>query len=134
MAAANTVVVVEDDDLMSRAIQRLLTAHGFAARCFSSAEAFLDRGIHNNAICMLLDIRLGGMSGVELQRNLRASGCRLPVVFVTAFDSESTRREALEAGCSAYLPKPFSASALIDAIAAAANLPRADYGKRQTCD
>jgi FixJ family two-component response regulator len=134
MAAAKTVVVVEDDDLMLRAMQRLLLAHGFAARCYSSAEAFLDLGVHSNAICMLLDIRLGGMSGVELQRSLRTSGSTLPVVFVTAFDSESVRREALEAGCAAYLTKPFSASALIEAIVTAANLPHADHGRRDARD
>lgn len=131
-AAQKKILIVEDDSLMAKALERLLRAHGFAVRCFSSAEALLDLGADNDATCLLIDIRLGGMSGVELRRGLHASGSTLPVIFITAFDSESTHREALEAGCSAYLSKPFSASALIDAIAAASTLPAHRRDARNT--
>jgi FixJ family two-component response regulator len=121
--AKSRIIVIEDDSLMQRAIERLLLAHGFTVDCFSSAEAFLEHGAGSDAACLLLDIRLGGMSGVELRRGLHASGSTLPVIFITAFDSETTRHEALEAGCAAYLLKPFSASVLIDAIGTASGSP-----------
>jgi FixJ family two-component response regulator len=125
-AAPGKIIVVEDDALMARALERLLRAHGFAVRSFSSAEAYLALGADSDTICLLVDIRLAGISGVELRRGLLTAGSNVPVIFITAFDSESTHREALEVGYSAYLLKPFSASALIDAITTACGLPKAD--------
>lgn len=110
---------------MSRALERLLKAHGFSVRCFPSAEEFLALAGNCDAACLVLDIRLGGRSGLELRRDLRACGSTIPVIFITAFDSESMHRDALEAGCSAYLMKPFEASALIDAITVATGSPPA---------
>jgi FixJ family two-component response regulator len=110
------VVVVDDDPSMLRGVKRLLTAKGFDTRVFPSAEAFLASSIRHGADCLVLDIHLGGMSGIELRRRLADSGCMVPVIFMTAFDDESTRREALAAGCVAYLHKPFPADLLIGAI------------------
>jgi FixJ family two-component response regulator len=114
------VAVVDDDPSMLRAAENLLDAHGFATETFASAEEFLNRGAATQVDCLLLDIYLGGMSGVELRRQLKASGSTLPVIFMTAHDDEATHRQALKAGCVAYLRKPFQARQLIDAIGKAA--------------
>ena len=110
------VVVVDDDPSMLKGVQRLLTAKGFDTAVFTSAEALLDSPARHGAACFVLDIHLGGMSGIELRRRLTASGCTVPVIFMTAFDDEATRREALAAGSIAYLNKPFPAHLLISAI------------------
>jgi FixJ family two-component response regulator len=110
------VAIVDDDPSMLRATETLLDAHGFATEAFASAEEFLGRGNPTRVDCLLLDIHLGGMSGIELRHQLRASGCTLPVIFMTALDDEAIRGHALKAGCVAYLRKPFPARQLIHAI------------------
>jgi len=109
-------VVVDDDPGMLKAVQRLLTAKGYDTAGFPSAEAFLECSTRHEVTCLVLDVHLGGMSGVELQRQLAVSGCTAPVIFMTAFDDEATRNVAMAAGCIAYLHKPFLAHLLIDAI------------------
>jgi FixJ family two-component response regulator len=111
---------VDDDAGMLKGIERLLGAYGFATKTFASAEAFLNLDAAAPVDCLLLDIHLGGMSGLELQRQLAASGRKLPVIFMTAFDDEATRMEAQSAGCVAFLHKPFVANLLIGAIELAA--------------
>lgn len=110
------VAIVDDDPSMLRATENLLDAHGVATEVFASAEEFLDRGATTQVDCLLLDIHLGGVSGIELRHQLKASGCALPVIFMTALDDEATRALALAAGCVAYLRKPFEGCQLIDAI------------------
>jgi len=114
------VAVVEDNPSMLKGLQRLLSARGLAPEVFASAEAFLASSAPARAACLVLDVQLAGMSGLELQRRLAASGSKLPIIFVTAFDNETTRMRAIEAGCLAYLRKPFSAQLLFDAIDKAA--------------
>ncbi len=114
------LAVVDDDPSMLRAVDDLLDAHGFATQAFASAEEFLNRGAATQVDCLLLDIHLGGMSGIELRRQLKASGSTLPVIFMTALDDDATCGEALRAGCIACLHKPFTARQLIDAIDSAA--------------
>ena len=87
---------------------------------FASAELFLDDMASSEADCLILDIHLGGISGFDLKRQLTASGSNLPVIFMTAVDTEITRQEAFDVGCVAYLKKPFLAKLLIDAINAVA--------------
>lgn len=111
------VAVVDDDSSMRIGLERLLQARGFGTEAFASAEAFL--AAPSAADCLLLDIHLGGMGGFELRRRLSSAGSRLPVIFMTAFDDESTRREAASLGCVAYLRKPFAGQLLMEAIAAA---------------
>jgi FixJ family two-component response regulator len=110
------IAVVDDDASMLKGIERLLGAYGFATKVFASAEAFLDRNAAADVDCLLVDIHLGGMSGIELRHHLTASGCKLPVIFMTAFDDEATRMQAQSAGCIAFLHKPFTADLLIGAI------------------
>ncbi len=115
------VAVVEDEANMMKGIERLLKAHGFVTKSYASAEAYLDRAAASRAGCLVVDIHLGGMTGIELRHRLTASGSQLAVIFMTAVDSEETQREAIAAGCLAYLRKPFPANLLIDAIARAAS-------------
>ncbi len=114
------VGVVENDPGFLQALKRLLTAHGFVVRPYVSAEAFLDSATRNEVTCLVLDIHLDGISGIQLRRHLAAAGCTTPVIFMTASDSTKTRQEAADAGCVACLLKPFPASSLIDAIDQAA--------------
>lgn len=110
------VVVVDDDASMRTSIERLLQAQGYATVAFSSAEEFLRSGAVDGVIGLVLDIHLGGISGIELRRRLAAAGSTTPVVFITAFDDEKTRQAALAAGCVDYLRKPFDAGRLMGAL------------------
>jgi FixJ family two-component response regulator len=111
-----TIAVVEDDPSMLQGLNRLLLAHGYRVEKFTSAESFLGDVARCEAKCLLVDIHLGGMSGIDLKRRLASSGSDTPVIFMTAIDNEATRQEAFNAGCVAYLRKPFLAKLLIDAI------------------
>jgi FixJ family two-component response regulator len=112
-----TIAIVDDNAAVLKGIERLLNAHGFATKGFSSAESFLASRPTGGIDCVLLDIHLGGMSGIALRRELSASGSTIPVIFMTAFDDHATRLQAQAAGCVAYLRKPFAGRLLIDAIA-----------------
>ena len=110
-----TVGVVEDDTDFRRALQRLLTVRGYAVKPYSSGEALLEDP-HRELSCIIIDINLGGMTGIELQQQLTASGSAIPVIFMTAFDSSLVKQQAISAGCVSYLLKPFSALQLFEAI------------------
>ena len=124
MRTQRNIVVVDDDSSILRAIENLLDANGFATELFASAEEFLDRRAATQVDCLLLDINLSVMSGIELQRQLAACGSKLPVIFMTGLDDEAIRREALMAGGVACLRKPFTVRQLIDAIERAGLLDR----------
>ena len=115
------VAVVDDDPGMRDALVRLLASYGFQPAAYESAEAFWECDDGRNASCVVLDINMRGMSGIELRHRLRKRDARLPVIFMTADDHESTRIAAKAAGCVAYLRKPFSAEKLIAAIKKAAS-------------
>ncbi len=110
------VAIVDDDPSMLRATKDLLDAQGFVTAVFPSAEEFLASKLGPEADYLLLDIHLTGMSGIELQRRLKASHSDVPVIFMTALDDEAVRRQALEIGCVDCLRKPFPARQLFDAI------------------
>jgi FixJ family two-component response regulator len=101
---------------MLQALTRLLKAKDFDVRAFSSAYAFLEGDAASEADCLVLDVGLIGMSGVELVHRMNADGSAVPVIFITGLNTEELRSEAMKAGCVAYLLKPFSASRLLDAI------------------
>ena len=111
------VIVVDDNPGFLKSVTRLLTVHGFATRAFNSAEAMLESDGARGATCLLLDIHLGGMSGIELQHRLAASGSSYPIIFMTAIDDEAIRKEAIDGGCMAYLRTPFAPHLFLDAIA-----------------
>ena len=115
-ATLRTVAIVEDDAAMRKSLERLLQANGYETVAFASAEEFLQSPVVDGAFGLVLDIHLGGMSGIELRRRMSAAKSTLPVVFITAYDDEATWREALAAGCVDYLRKPFDASRLTEAL------------------
>jgi len=110
------VFVVEDDPGMLKGLDRLLKVHGFSSRLFESVDDFNSRAKLQEAMCLVLDVNLNGESGIELSRQLAICGISIPVIFITANDSDSTRKAAMEVGCVAYLAKPFPAKSLMDAI------------------
>jgi FixJ family two-component response regulator len=116
MGAGGRVLVVEDDDGMREAIETLLDAAGFETSAFASAEALLAGGAVEGARCVISDIKLPAMSGLELLTALRACGGWPPVIMITAHDAPSVRFEAERLGAAAYLAKPFIGSALLAAI------------------
>jgi FixJ family two-component response regulator len=116
MPSVPLVCVVDDDASILRALQRLLRSGNYAVRTFTSAEAFLASEYRPLAGCLVLDVHLGGLSGIELQEHLAASGTQTPVVFITAHDDALTRERAHRAGAIDYLRKPFDDVALLDAV------------------
>lgn len=115
-SSPRTVAIVEDDPSMRRSIERLLNANGLETEGYDSAETFLARDTAGAIGCLVLDIHLGNMSGIQLRLRLRDSHAVLPVVFITAVDDEGLEAEARDAGCVAYLHKPFAAKLLLAAI------------------
>ncbi len=113
------ISVVDDDVSVREAIRGLLRSAGFDAEVFASAEQFLTSGRLNGTTCLVLDVRMPGMSGIELQERLIASGHLIPIVFITAHADEDERARALDRGAVDCLQKPFSDDALLDAIAKA---------------
>ena len=117
--SSHLVAVVDDDASVRRALQRLLQSAEFRVIAYSSAAEFLATGVSSVPDCVILDIHLGGMSGLELLSQLRGSGYSLPVVIITAHDDPQTRVAAAQAGCTAYLRKPLDAKVLLEEVAAA---------------
>jgi FixJ family two-component response regulator len=116
---AKIVAIVDDDDLMRSALQGLLKAAGLLARTFASAEEFLMSGYQYDTACLITDIRMPGMSGLELQAQLNADHCRIPTIFITAHGDEKMRMQALRAGATEFLAKPFDDEALLESVRAA---------------
>ncbi len=113
------VAIVDDDDLMRSALQGLLKSAGFPAQAFASAEEFLESGQQNEVGCLVADIRMPGMSGLELQAKLNADHCRIPTIFITAHGDARLRMQALRAGAVEFMAKPFDDEVLLDNIRAA---------------
>ena len=113
------VAVVDDDASVRRALTRLLQSAGIRALTYASATEFLDAGLSSAPECLILDIHLGGMSGLELLSRLRESGHNLPVLIITAHDDAQAREAAARGGCAAYLCKPLDAKVLLEEIATA---------------
>jgi FixJ family two-component response regulator len=111
-----TVFVVDDDESVRKALKRLLRAHGYKVLTFDSAEDFLLSGAVRTGGCILLDIRLPGMSGLELYEKLAPSGAIHPVIFMTAHDNPQQQEWAAKTDAVAYLRKPFDQQSLFDAI------------------
>jgi FixJ family two-component response regulator len=113
------IAVVEDDASMLRSIQRLLAIEGFSVEAYESAEAFLGRNSSSRVDCIVLDIQLPKMSGLELRGRLTAMSSNLPIIFITAIEDEAIQKAATQLGCIAYLRKPFPPETLIAAISEA---------------
>jgi FixJ family two-component response regulator len=116
MAESPLIAIVDDDASICDALTSLLRAVGWRAVGFTSAEAFLQSGQVHTTACLLLDVRLPGGSGLELQQQLRSSQARIPIIFITAHGNEAMRAQALQAGAVAFFAKPFNDTALLEAI------------------
>src|SRR5712664_4491719 len=113
------VSIVDDDDLMRSALQGLLKAVGLPARAFASAEEFLESGQQHDTACLIADIRMSGMSGLELQAKLNAERLWIPTIFITAHGDERMRMQALRSGAVEFLAKPFDDEVLLESVRAA---------------
>src|SRR5580658_9946712 len=113
------VAIVDDDELMRTALQGMLKSAGLAAQPFASAEEFLRSGQQHNTACLITDIRMPGMSGLELQAQLNADHCRIPTIFITAHGDAKMRMQAMRAGAVEFLAKPFDDEALLESVRAA---------------
>jgi FixJ family two-component response regulator len=116
---AKMVAIVDDDDQMRIALQGLLKSAGLLAQSFASAEEFLRSGHQNDTACLITDIRMPGMSGLELQAQLNADRCRIPTIFITAHGDVRMRMQAMRAGAVEFLAKPFDDEALLESVRAA---------------
>jgi FixJ family two-component response regulator len=110
------VAIVDDDESVQRALQDLIESDGLSALCFGSAEQFLDSEARNRAACMITDIRMPGMSGLELQAKLKAERCRIPIIFITAHGDAEVRIHAMREGAVEFLSKPFDDAVLLEII------------------
>jgi FixJ family two-component response regulator len=116
MAESPLIAIVDDEEAICDALTSLLRSVGWRAEGFTSAEAFLQSGQVHTTACLLLDVRLPGGSGLELQQQLRSSQARIPIIFITAHGNEAMRAQALQAGAVAFFAKPFNDTALLEAI------------------
>ncbi|MCI0627678.1 MAG: response regulator [Acidobacteria bacterium] len=113
------VSVVDDDESVRESLPDLVREFGFAARAFSSAEEFLSSDSFGQTRCLILDIAMPGMTGLDLQRELKLRGQKIPIIFITARKDEAVRARAFEQGAVEFLLKPFSDTALLEALNAA---------------
>jgi|SRR3954463_4245998 FixJ family two-component response regulator len=110
------VAIIEDDESYRIAVQRLLKSAGFLVQSFDSAEAFLNSGQPRETGCLITDIRMPGMSGLELQTKLNSDHCPIPTIFITAHGDEKMRMQVMRAGAVKFLTKPFEAETLLDSV------------------
>src|ERR1700731_4664159 len=113
------VATLDDDDSVRTALEGLLKAVGLPAQAFASAEEFLKSGQQHETACLIADIRMPGMSGLELQAQLNAEHCRIPTIFITAHGDAKMRLQALRAGAVEFLSKPFDDEVLLESVRAA---------------
>jgi FixJ family two-component response regulator len=116
MAKIPLISVVDDDDAVRESLRALLRSVKFVVEVFASAEEFLSSGRARETDCLILDVRMPGMNGLELQSRLVASNPGMPVIFITAHGDEELRSRALRGGAVDYLLKPFSEEALLNAV------------------
>jgi FixJ family two-component response regulator len=112
------ISVVDDDPSVRAAADNLLSSHGYEVRTFASAEAFLQSAPQDNSSCIVADVQMPGMSGLDLLVAVRGRGNQTPFIFITAFSDPSVRLRAQKAGAAGFLEKPFGSSVLIDCIEA----------------
>jgi FixJ family two-component response regulator len=116
LSMLSMISVVDDDASVRAATDNLLSSHGYSVRTFASAEELLQTPQLHDFTCVIADVQMPGMSGLELLKYMRAQGYLAPVIFITAFPEESVRASALRAGAICFLAKPFAAPVLIDCV------------------
>jgi FixJ family two-component response regulator len=129
LSMLSVISVIDDDASVRAATNNLLTSHGYMVHTFASAEEFL-QSIHlNDTSCVIADVQMPAISGLDLLILMRAHGYRAPFIFITAFPDESVRARALKAGAICFLAKPFAGPVLINCVETALNRHRGEAGK-----
>jgi FixJ family two-component response regulator len=113
------IAIVDDDMSVQTALQDLIESEGLSTACFGSAEEFLNSGAQDKAGCLIADIRMPGISGIELQAKLKANRCRIPIIFITAHGDAKMRIQAMRDGAVEFLTKPFDNAVLLETVHAA---------------
>jgi FixJ family two-component response regulator len=120
-SSSQLVAIVDDDRSVQSALKDLMESAGLEARCFGSAEEFLEPDQRNQTGCLVADIRMPGMSGLELQAKLKAEGSLIPIIFITAHGDAKMKMQAMEAGAVEFLSKPFDDEVLLQKVRHALN-------------
>ena len=115
-SSSRLIAIVDDDQSVQCALQDLIESEGLSTLCFGSAEQFLDSGAQHAAGCLIADIRMPGMSGMELQAKLNDEQCRLPIIFITAHGDARMQAQAMRDGAVTFLTKPFDNIVLLEAV------------------
>ncbi|WP_341992688.1 response regulator [Azorhizobium sp. AG788] len=123
MSLTPTISIVDDDDSVRLAVSSLVRSLGFKVSTFASAEEFLTSDVMEDTSCLVSDIQMPGMSGLDLQKVLIQRQCRIPIIFITAFPEDAVRRRAEAAGAIGFLSKPFDGQAMIECLTAALERP-----------
>jgi FixJ family two-component response regulator len=131
---ALVISIVDDDESVRTAVGSLIKSLGFVARTFASAEEFLSSPHVGETACLISDVQMPGISGVELQSRLAADNYRTPIIFISAFGNEAVAQRALKAGATAFLHKPFDGKTLMKCLEEALNSPRGCGSKRVSLD
>ena len=126
LTKTGVIAIVDDYEPLREALGSVLKAAGFPTNTYASAEEFVDSPSRNNIACLVLDVRLPGMSGIELQKQLEDAGSRVPIIFVTAHGDASVRELVMKAGAAGFLNKPVRSEALLKAIQSALQKAEAD--------
>jgi len=117
--ARNLISIIDDDESVRRSTTLLIESFGYRAVACESAETFLSSGHLNDTSCLIVDVRLPGMNGLQLQSQLAAAGCRIPIIFITSYANKASRQQAMQAGAVAFLGKPFVDEKLLQTIRSA---------------
>jgi FixJ family two-component response regulator len=110
------IAIIDDNESMQDSLCDLIESGGFEVQCFGSAKAFLESDLHGRAACLIVDVRMPKMSGLELQARLKQEKCNVPIIFITAHDDAETRAQAIEEGAVEFLAKPFDHQLLLKVL------------------
>ena len=116
------IAIIDDDESICDSLRDLMESAGLVARCFGSAEEFLESGLHRQAACLITDILMPRMSGLELQAKLKDEECDIPIIFITAYGDARVRIQAMREGAVEFLAKPFDHQLLIKTVRAALDM------------
>ena len=116
------IAIIDDDEAMQDSLRDLMEAAGLAARCFGGAEDFLKSDLHRKAACLIVDVRMPKMSGLELQERLKDEDCNVPIIFITAHGDAKMRIQAMRRGAVEFLAKPFDHQLLLKRVRSALNM------------
>jgi FixJ family two-component response regulator len=122
----NLISVIDDDESVRRTTTLLIESFGFRAAAYESAESFLRSGQIRDTSCLIVDVQMPSMNGLQLQSHLAAAGCGIPIIFITAYESTDSRQRAMRAGAAAFLGKPFSDEQLLQTIRSTLRFKRRD--------